>query len=74
MIRGREIAAQVGITERATQSIVADLVAAGYVTRSREGRRNHYALNQDLPFRHPVEQAHLVGELLRVLAGPVRQL
>ncbi len=74
MIRGREIAAQVGITERATQSIVADLVAAGYVTRSREGRRNHYALNQDLPFRHPVEQAHLVGELLRVLVGPVRQL
>lgn len=74
MIRGRDIAAQVGITERATQSIVADLVAAGYVTRSREGRRNHYALNQNLPFRHPVEHAHQVGELLRVLAGPARNL
>ena len=68
-IRGRDIAVQVGITERATQSIVADLVAAGYITRTREGRRNYYELNQTLPFRHPNEQAHQVGELLRVLAG-----
>ena len=69
-IRGRDIAVQVGITERATQSIVADLVAAGYITRTREGRRKCYELNDRLPFRHPIEQAHQVGELLRVLAGP----
>jgi len=68
-IRGRDIAVQVGITERATQSIVADLVAAGYITKTREGRRNCYELNHSLPFRHPIEQAHQVGELLRVLAG-----
>jgi predicted ArsR family transcriptional regulator len=68
-IRGRDIAAQVGITERAAQSIVADLVAAGYVKRSREGRRNHYQLDEQLPLRHPVEEAHAIGELLRVLAG-----
>ena len=68
MIRGRDIAVQVGITERAAQSIIADLVVAGYITRSREGRRNRYELNHSLPFRHPLEQAHEVGELLRVLA------
>lgn len=69
-IRGRDIATQVGITERATQSIIADLVAAGYVTRIREGRRNRYELNHSLPFRHPMDQAYQVGELLRVLAQP----
>ncbi len=66
-IRARDIASQVGITERATQSIIADLVAAGYITRSREGRRNRYELHEGLPLRHPIEQAHQVGELLRVL-------
>ncbi len=70
--RGRDIAAQVGITERAAQSLVADLVEAGYVTRSREGRRNRYVLNPSLPLRHPLEQAHQVGELLSVLTGPSR--
>ncbi len=71
-MRGRDIAAQVGITERAAQSLIADLVAAGYVTRSREGRRNRYELNGSLPLRHPLEQTHHVGELLRVLTEPGR--
>lgn len=71
-MRGRDIAAQVGITERAAQSLVADLVEAGYVTRSREGRRNRYVLNPNLPLRHPLEQAHQIGELLAVLTGPSR--
>jgi hypothetical protein len=68
-IRGRDIAARVGITERAAQAIVADLVEDGYVTRTRIGRRNHYEVNPDLPLRHPVEQPHSVGELLRLVAG-----
>jgi DNA-binding transcriptional ArsR family regulator len=71
-MRGRDIAAQVGITERAAQSLIADLVEAGYITRSREGRRNRYALNPTIPLRHPLEQAHQVGELLSVLTGPIR--
>ncbi|MHB1501245.1 MAG: helix-turn-helix transcriptional regulator [Candidatus Dormibacteria bacterium] len=71
-MRGRDIAAQVGITERAAQSLIADLVEAGYVTRSREGRRNRYELNDSLPLRHPLEQTHHVGELLRVLTEPSR--
>lgn len=64
---GRDIASQVGITERAVQAIVADLVAEGYVVRTREGRRNRYALNPDLPLRHPIERDHTVGELLAAL-------
>lgn len=66
-IRGRDIAERVGITERAAQSIVADLVAEGYVTRTRVGRRNTYEVHPDLPLRHPVEQAHQVGDLLAVV-------
>jgi predicted DNA-binding transcriptional regulator YafY len=67
-VRVRDIAARVGITERAAQRIVADLVAAGYVERSRDGRRNHYRVRDDLPLRHPLEQPHRVGEVLSVLA------
>lgn len=66
-MRGRDIAQRVGITERAAQGIIADLVAGGYVTRTREGRRNRYTLNPELPLRHPLEREHSVGELLEAL-------
>jgi predicted ArsR family transcriptional regulator len=66
-IRVRDIAVRVGITERAAQRIVADLVQDGYIERSRDGRRNHYRVRDDLPLRHPVEQPHRVGEVLAVL-------
>lgn len=69
-IRGRDIAARVGITEHAAQSIIADLVAEGYVTRTRVGRRNRYEIHPNLPFRHPVESGHPISELLRALATP----
>ena len=69
-IRGRDIAARVGITERAAQSIVADLVEAGYVSRDRVGRRNQYEVHPELPLRHPVEKEHSVGELLVALSSP----
>ncbi len=67
-IRGRDIATRVGITERAAQSIIADLVAGGYITRTRVGRRNRYEIHSDLPLRHPVEGGHSVGDLLVSLA------
>lgn len=66
-VRGRDIATRVGITERAAQAIVADLVAEGYVTRTREGRRNHYEVHPDAPLRHPLDNNHTVGELLVTL-------
>lgn len=71
-IRVRDIAARVGITERAAQSLIADLVAEGYVTRTRVGRRNQYEIHSDVPLRHPIEGGHSVGELLVSLALPPR--
>ena len=65
----REIAATVGITERAAQRIVDDLEEAGYLTRHREGRRNHYEVHQNLPMRHPAQQGHAVGEILTILGS-----
>jgi DNA-binding Lrp family transcriptional regulator len=66
-IRLRDVAAIVGITERAAQRIVTDLVDAGYVTRERVGRRNRYVLNRTIPMRHPSQSEHEIGELLDVL-------
>lgn len=66
-IRHRDLAQLVGITERAAQRIVADLVEGGYLTVAREGRRNRYQLHPELPLRHPVEHGYQVGEILQVL-------
>jgi len=57
----------VGITERAAQRIVADLIDTGYVQRERVGRRNHYNLNPDIAMRHPSQDGHDIGELLDLL-------
>ena len=62
-----DIAARVGIRERAAHRIVTDLVEAGYVERAKQGRRNHYTVHADRPMRHPLEQAHSIGELLTTL-------
>jgi DNA-binding MarR family transcriptional regulator len=69
-VRMRDIAAIVGITERAAQSIVADLIEEGYVTRERVGRRNHYSVNPELKMRHPSQREQEVGTLLDVLNVP----
>ena len=68
-IRLREVATEVGITERAAQRIVAELVEEGYISREREGRRNRYEVHSELPLRHPLEQSHEIGELLDLLGG-----
>lgn len=69
--RIRDIAQGIGITERATQRIVTDLVEAGYLTRERVGRRNRYSIDPSVPLRHPLEQEHGVGDLLKAVAeGP----
>lgn len=67
--RLRDVAVAVGITERAAQRIVGELEEAGYLVRRREGRRNVYELRDDRPMRHPLDQEHVVGELLGVLGG-----
>lgn len=63
----REVAQHVGITERATQRIVAELEEAGYVSHERVGRRNRYQVHAELPLRHPLEDHLEIGALLRVL-------
>jgi predicted transcriptional regulator len=65
--RFRDIAQRVGITERAAQRIVAELVESGYVESERNGRRNHYTINTDIAMRHPAQRGHEVGELLDLL-------
>jgi hypothetical protein len=53
--------------ERATVQILSQLEAAGYLTKTRVGRRNHYTVHCELPLRHPMHNGRQVGELLRVL-------
>jgi predicted transcriptional regulator len=65
--RFRDIAQRVGITERAAQRIVADLIETGYVESERVGRRNRYRINVDAAMRHPAQEGHEIGELLRLL-------
>jgi DNA-binding transcriptional ArsR family regulator len=68
-IRLRDIAAAVGITERAAHRILSELVDEGYVKRERQGRRNRYEVKTELPLRHPLAREHEVGDLLDVLVG-----
>jgi len=65
--RLRDIAATVGITERTAAHIVNDLEQAGYLTKTRDGRRNQYQVHDTLPLRHPSHRHHTVGELIRFL-------
>ena len=74
--RLRDVAGLVGITERAAQRIVAELEEEGYLTRTRDGRRNRYEIHPDVPLRHPLERDHDIGEVLAVLRdedGPARK-
>jgi len=67
-VRLRDVAEVVGITERAVQRIVADLVEAGFLQRQRVGRRSRYVINRDVEMRHPAQAGHDIGELLALLA------
>jgi predicted ArsR family transcriptional regulator len=63
----RTVAERVGITERAVQRIVQELVEEGYLSRSRQGRRNAYRLEPDRPLRHRLESGTHLGALLKLL-------
>ncbi len=64
----REVALQVGITERAVQRIIHDLEAGGFIERERVGRRNHYQVLVDQPLRHPIESHRKIGDLLQLVS------
>ncbi len=63
-VRVRDVAAAVGITERAVQSILHDLDEAGYIEREHTGRRVHYRILRNAPLRHPLEARTSVGTIL----------
>ena len=67
--RIRDISPAVGLTERTVQAIVADLEAAGYLTRTRVGRRTRYTVNTDSPFRHKAQEGLRVGPFLDQLTA-----
>ncbi|KJY36975.1 hypothetical protein VR44_06765 [Streptomyces katrae] len=71
-IRLRDLAESCRLTERAAQAIVTDLESAGYLTRMRHGRRNHYEVTPGTRFRHPAEGHREIGDLLHLLVdlGP----
>ena len=66
-IKVRDIAAQVGITERAVMRILSELEANGVIAREREGRRNRYQIDESLPLRHPLEHHCTIGDVLRLV-------
>jgi hypothetical protein len=68
-VRLRDIGERVDITERAAHRFVSDLAAAGYITRQRNGRRNHYTINTQLPLPDPILREQNVGELLEILTA-----
>jgi hypothetical protein len=70
--RLRDIAVSVGITERTAGQIVSDLERAGYLSKTRVGRRNSYEVHGELPLRHPEHRHHTAGELIRFLQTPAQ--
>jgi DNA-binding MarR family transcriptional regulator len=67
-IRLRDVAERVGITERATQRILAELVEAGYVKTTRVGRRNSYTVDREHAMRHSAQLGYEIGTLLEALS------
>ena len=63
----REVAQEVGITERAVQRIVQELEEAGAIKRMKIGRQNHYRINRNCHLRHNIEKHRKLGELLNVI-------
>ena len=64
--RMRDVAMKVGITERAVQHIIAELEAAGYLSRTRDGRNNRYTMHTELTLRHPIEQHCPIATLIEM--------
>jgi len=66
-ITARQLALEIGITERAVRTIIADLEAEGYIVKAKEGRRVRYGVKAGLPLRHSTQPDKQVGKLLKVL-------
>jgi hypothetical protein len=69
-VRLRDIAIEVGVTERSAFGIVSDLADDGYIVKEREGRRNRYEIQPHLPLPEAPDRAEVIGEVLNLLAPP----
>lgn len=65
----RSVAASLGLTERTTAAVIADLRATAYIRVRRRGRHNHYSVNERMPLRRQAHTGSTVGDLLRVLGA-----
>jgi DNA-binding IclR family transcriptional regulator len=72
-VRLREIGEAVGITERAAHRIVVELADAGYISRKRNGRRNHYTIQSHLPVPDALAREQKIGDLLAILGGQLAE-
>lgn len=64
----RQVALQIGITERAVQRIIADLEEDGFIEREKVGRNNHYRILDHQPLRHPIESHRTIGDLIKLVS------
>ncbi len=71
-ITARELAVEIGITERAVRRIIAELDSGGYIAKAKEGRRVRYTINPRLALRHKTQSDKIVGDLLYVLGWKSR--
>ena len=66
-VRIRDIAVDVGITERAVQRIIADLIGEGFIKRHKDGRRNSYTICNDCALKHPIEWHKTISDLIKLI-------
>ena len=66
-ITARQVASEIGITERAVRTIIGDLEVEGYIVKAKEGRRVRYSVKPALPLRHSTQRDTEVGKLLKTL-------
>ncbi|MBN1161974.1 MAG: winged helix-turn-helix transcriptional regulator [Dehalococcoidales bacterium] len=72
-VTAREIAANIGITEKATRNIINDLEADDYITKKKEGRRIRYTIDPEMPLRSEMQQDKAIGDLLETLGWKRRR-
>jgi hypothetical protein len=72
-IRISDLALQIQVTERAVQTLIADLVTQGCLSRVRVGRRNRYYVQYDAVLDDPRDTHLTVGDLLRMAPAPLER-
>jgi hypothetical protein len=72
-VRVRDIAASLTITERRAHDIVSDLVDAGYVRKTKDGRRNRYEVQGHMPLPEPTSRDRAIGDVLKLLGNSRRK-